>query len=200
MAITTDMIRELRERTGAGILEVKKSLEETGGDTEAAIRLLRERGLAKAAKKAEREASQGRVYSYIHSDPGRIGVLLELNCETDFVARTDAFRDLAHGLALHIAAANPLYLGDDQVPAEDLQREREVYAAQMADQKKPAEIMAKIIDGKVQKWLDEAVLLRQPYIRDNDVSVGDLIKRAIAELGENIVIRRYTRYALGERE
>lgn len=200
MAITTDMIRELRERTGAGILEVKKSLEETGGDTEAAIRLLRERGLAKAAKKAEREASQGRVYSYIHSDPGRIGVLLELNCETDFVARTDAFRDLAHGLALHIAAANPLYLGDDHVPAEDLQREREVYAAQMADQKKPAEIMAKIIDGKVQKWLDEAVLLRQPYIRDNDVSVGDLIKRAIAELGENIVIRRYTRYALGERE
>lgn len=200
MAITTDMIRELRERTGAGILEVKKSLEEAGGDTEAAIRLLRERGLAKAAKKAEREASQGRIYAYIHSDPGRIGVLLELNCETDFVARTDAFKDLAHGLALHIAAANPTYLSEDQVPAEDQQREREVYAAQMADQKKPAEIMAKILDGKVQKWLDEVVLLRQPYIRDNDVSVGDLIKRSIAELGENIIIRRFTRYALGERE
>lgn len=200
MAITTDMIRELRERTGAGILEVKKALEETGGDTEAAIRLLRERGLAKAAKKAEREASQGRIYSYIHSDPGRIGVLLELNCETDFVARTDAFRDLAHGLALHIAAANPSYLSEADVPEADLQREREVYEAQMADQKKPPEIMAKILDGKVQSWLNETVLLRQAYVRDNDVSVGDLVKRAIAELGENIVVRRYTRYALGERE
>ncbi len=200
MAITTDMIRELRERTGAGILEVKKALEETGGDTESAIRLLRERGLAKAAKKAEREASQGRIYSYIHSDPGRIGVLLELNCETDFVARTDAFRDLAHGLSLHIAASNPSYLSEADVPAADLQREREVYEAQMADQKKPPEIMAKILDGKIQSWLNETVLLRQAYVRDNDITVGDLVKRAIAELGENIVVRRYTRYALGERE
>lgn len=200
MAITTDMIRELRERTGAGILEVKKALEETGGDTESAIRLLRERGLAKAAKKAEREASQGRIYSYIHSDPGRIGVLLELNCETDFVARTDAFRDLAHGLSLHIAASNPSYLSEADVPATDLQREREVYEAQMADQKKPPEIMAKILDGKIQSWLNETVLLRQAYVRDNDITVGDLVKRAIAELGENIVVRRYTRYALGERE
>lgn len=200
MAINTDMIRELRERTGAGILDVKKALDETGGDTESAIRILRERGLAKAAKKAEREASQGRVLSYIHGDPGRIGVLLELNCETDFVARTEAFRDLAHGLALHIAAANPLYVTEDEVPAEETQKERDVYAAQMADQKKPPEILAKILDGKIQKWMDETVLLRQPYVRDNDVKVGDLIKQSIAELGENIIIRRFVRFALGEKE
>ena len=172
----------------------------TGGDTEAAIRLLRERGLAKAAKKAEREASQGRVLSYIHGDPGRIGVLLELNCETDFVARTDAFRDLAHGLALHIAAANPLFVSEDQVPEADAQKEREIYAAQMADQKKPPEIMAKILDGKISKWMDETVMLRQAYVRDNDVSVGDMIKRSIAELGENIVVRRFVRFALGDKE
>jgi elongation factor Ts len=200
MAITTDMIRELRERTGAGILDVKKALDETDGDTESAIRILRERGLAKAAKKAEREASQGRVLSYIHGDPGRIGVLLELNCETDFVARTDAFRDLAHGLALHIAAANPLYVTEEQVPAEETQKERDVYAAQMADQKKPPEILAKILDGKIQKWMDETVLLRQPYVRDNDLKVGDLIKQSIAELGENIIVRRFVRFALGEKE
>jgi len=200
MAISTDMIRELRGRTGAGILDVKNALDETGGDTEAAIRLLRERGLAKAAKKAEREASQGRVLSYIHGDPGRIGVLLELNCETDFVARTDAFRDLAHGLALHIAAANPLFVSEDQVPEADAQKEREIYAAQMADQKKPPEIMAKILDGKISKWMDETVLLRQAYVRDNDVSVGDMIKRSIAELGENIVVRRFVRFALGDKE
>ncbi|MBK7779517.1 MAG: elongation factor Ts [Ardenticatenia bacterium] len=200
MAISTDMIRELRGRTGAGILDVKNALDETGGDTEAAIRLLRERGLAKAAKKAEREASQGRVLSYIHGDPGRIGVLLELNCETDFVARTDAFRDLAHGLALHIAAANPLFVSEEQVPEADAQKEREIYAAQMADQKKPPEIMAKILDGKISKWMDETVLLRQAYVRDNDVSVGDMIKRSIAELGENIVVRRFVRFALGDKE
>ena len=200
MAISTDMIRELRGRTGAGILDVKNALDETGGDTEAAIRLLRERGLAKAAKKAEREASQGRVLSYIHGDPGRIGVLLELNCETDFVARTDAFRDLAHGLALHIAAANPLFVSEEQVPEADAQKEREIYAAQMADQKKPPEIMAKILDGKISKWMDETVMLRQAYVRDNDVSVGDMIKRSIAELGENIVVRRFVRFALGDKE
>ena len=200
MAISTDMIRELRGRTGAGILDVKNALDETGGDTEAAIRLLRERGLAKAAKKAEREASQGRVLSYIHGDPGRIRVLLELNCETDFVARTDAFRDLAHGLALHIAAANPLFVSEDQVPEADAQKEREIYAAQMADQKKPPEIMAKILDGKISKWMDETVMLRQAYVRDNDVSVGDMIKRSIAELGENIVVRRFVRFALGDKE
>lgn len=200
MAITTDMIRELRGRTGAGILDVKNALDETGGDTEAAIRILRERGLAKAAKKAEREASQGRVLSYIHGDPGRIGVLLELNCETDFVARTEAFRDLAHGLALHIAAANPICVSDDQVPEADVQKEREIYAAQMADQKKPPEIMAKIIDGKIGKWMDETVLLRQNYVRDNDITVGDMIKRSMAELGENIVVRRFVRFALGDKE
>jgi elongation factor Ts len=200
MAISTDMIRELRGRTGAGILDVKNALDETGGDTEAAIRILRERGLAKAAKKAEREASQGRVLSYIHGDPGRIGVLLELNCETDFVARTDAFRDLAHGIALHIAAANPICVSDDQVPEADVQKEREIYAAQMADQKKPPEIMAKIIDGKIGKWMDETVLLRQTYVRDNDITVGDMVKRSMAELGENIVVRRFVRFALGDKE
>ena len=127
-------------------------------------------------------------------------MLLELNCETDFVARTDAFRDLAHGLALHIAAANPLFVSEDQVPEADAQKEREIYAAQMADQKKPPEIMAKILDGKISKWMDETVMLRQAYVRDNDVSVGDMIKRSIAELGENIVVRRFVRFALGDKE
>ncbi|MCE7938234.1 translation elongation factor Ts [bacterium] len=198
MAITTDQIRDLRQRTGAGILEVKKALEETDGDADAAIQLLRERGLAKAAKKAARTASDGRIVSYIHGDPGRIGVLLELNCETDFVARTPGFRDLAQHLAMQIAAASPEWVSDADVPEDVVARERATLAAQLAEENKPPQIVEKMIEGRLNKWLDEAVLLRQPFIRDNDITVGSMIQHAIAEMGENIVVRRFARFAIGE--
>ncbi len=198
MAITTDQIRDLRQRTGAGILEVKKALEETGGDADAAMQLLRERGLAKAAKKATRTASDGRVVSYIHGDPGRIGVLLELNCETDFVARTPGFRELAQHLAMQIAAANPEWVAEADVPQDAIARERATLAAQLADEPKPPQIIEKMVEGRLNKWLDESVLLRQPFIRDNDVTIGSMIQQAIAEMGENIVVRRFARFAIGE--
>ncbi len=165
---------------------------------EQAIQLLREKGMAQAAKKAVREARDGMVLSYLHGDPARIGVLLELNCETDFVARTPQFRELAQNLAMQIAAANPQYVREDDVPADLMEQERGIVLNQMADQKKPPEILDKIVDGKLAKWLDETVLVRQPYIRDEDVKVGDLITGAIAELGENIVVRRFSRFELGE--
>jgi elongation factor Ts len=197
MSITMQQVKELRQRTGAGVLDVKNALVASGGDVEAAIQSLREKGLAKAAKKASRDASEGRVVSYIHGDPGRIGVLLEINCETDFVARTDGFKDLARGITMHIAAANPEWLNDEEVPEEAKNIERETYRAQMADEKKPPEIMEKILAGKLQKWMDERVLLRQPYIRDNDTTVGEIIQGAIAEMGENILIGRFSRFEIG---
>lgn len=198
MAISTEQIRELRERTGAGVLDIKNALEETAGDVEAAIQLLRERGLAKAAKKATRAATEGRVLSYIHGDPGRIGVLLEVNCETDFVARTAGFRELAHQLAMQIAAANPEWISDQDVPEATLARERATLTAELAEDGKPEAVKAKIVEGRLAKWLDESVLMRQPFIRDNDITVAELVNRAIAEMGENIVVRRFSRFALGE--
>jgi elongation factor Ts len=197
MAISIEQVRELRERTGAGVLDAKKALESTDGNMDAAIQMLREKGLATAAKKAGREAGEGQIVSYIHGEPGRIGVLLELNCETDFVARTDAFRDLARAIAMQIAAASPRWVTVDDVPAEARQAEADTFRAQQADSGKPPEIVEKIVDGRVEKWLEEAVLLRQPYIRDNDRTVGQLITDAIAELGENIVVRRFARFELG---
>jgi len=199
MTITTDQVRALRERTGAGVLDAKKTLEETGGDIDAAIQLLRERGLARAAKKAMREASEGRVVAYVHGDPGRIGVLLEINCETDFVARTPGFRELAQNVAMQICAAGPEWIAEADVPDDVVARERDTYRAQLAGENKPPEIKEKIAEGRVNKWLDEVVLLRQPYIRDNAMTVGHLIQHAIAELGENIVVRRFSRFSLGEK-
>lgn len=199
MAITIEQVRDLRERTGAGVLDAKNALEATAGDLDAAIQLLREKGLATAAKKAGREARDGRITSYIHGDPGRIGVLLEINCETDFVARTDAFKELAMNIAMQIAAADPRWANDDEVPQAAIDLEKHTVLAQMADTKKPAEIMDKIVGGKVDKWLNETVLVRQPYIRDNDITVGQLITNAVAELGENIVVRRFQRFELGEK-
>lgn len=198
MSITIEQIRDLRQRTGAGILDVKKALEEVSGDADAAIQLLRERGLAKAAKKASREATQGRVASYIHGDPGRIGVLVEVNCETDFVARTPGFRDLVQSIAMQIAAASPEWVTDEDVPGEVMERERSTILAQMAGENKPPQVMEKIIEGRLNKWLDETVLLRQPSIRDNDITIGKLVQHAIAEMGENIVVRRFARFVLGE--
>jgi elongation factor Ts len=198
MTTTTEQIRELRERTGAGVLDCKKALEETSGDVEAAIQSLREKGLAKAAKKATREASDGRVVAYVHGDPGRIGVLLEINCETDFVARTPGFRELAHNLAMQIAAAGPEWVADADVPETALAHERATYQAQLAGDKRPPAVIEKIIDGKLNKWLDEMVLLRQAYIKDSSLTVGTLVNHTIAEMGENIVVRRFARFALGE--
>lgn len=200
MAITTEQVKELRSITGAGVLETKNALVETDGDIDAAVELLRERGLAKAAKKASREASEGRVLSYIHGDPGRIGVLLELNCETDFVARTDSFSGFAHELAMQIAATSPGWVSEDDVPENILAREKEIVRIQLQDENKPPEIVEKIVEGKIGKWLDESVLLRQPSMRNDEVTVQDMITAKIAELGENIKVRRFARFELGERE
>lgn len=198
MTISIEQVRELRERTGAGVLDAKKALESTAGDMDKAIQLLREKGMAAAAKKGGREANEGVVISYLHGSPARLGVLLELNCETDFVARTPQFQQLAQHLAMQVAAANPAYIRDEDVPEEVLANERAIAAAQVAEQKKPPEVVEKIVAGKLGKWLDETVLLRQPFIRDNDVKVGDLLVNAVAELGENIVLRRFARFELGE--
>lgn len=197
--VTTAMIRELRERTGAGILDAKKALEANEGDIDKAIQQLREQGLAKAAKKAMREAAEGRVYSYIHGDPGRVGVLVEVNCETDFVARTPAFQGLCHSIALQIAAANPSFVSPEEIPADVLDNERYTLLKQLEGEKKPDDIKEKIVSGKIEKWFSESVLLRQPFIKDDSQTVQDLVMASIAELGENIVIRRFSRFVLGEK-
>ena len=197
MDISTEMVKELRERTGAGILDCKKTLQETQGNMERAVEILREKGLARAAKKAGREAKEGMVESYTHAG-GRIGVMVEVNCETDFVARTPDFKALAHELALQIAAANPRYLRTEDVPADVLEAERNIYRAQLAEEKKPANVIDRIIEGKLQKFYEETCLLNQPFIRDDKVKVQALVQQAIAKLGENIQVRRFVRYELGD--
>lgn len=194
MAISMDMVKEVRERTGAGVLDSKKALEECEGGVEKACELLRKRGVAKAEKKAGRTANQGIVDSYIHGE-GRIGVLLEVNCETDFVARTDDFKKLVHELALQIVASWPQYVSREEVPAEIVEREKGIYAAQMGD--KPAEMMEKILNGKLEKFFQEVCLVDQPSIRDPNTPVKQLITDVIAKTGENIVVRRFARYELG---
>jgi elongation factor Ts len=198
MSVTVEQVRELRERTGAGVLDAKKALEEHSGNIDAAIKSLREKGLAAAAKKAGRAATEGRVLSYIHGDPGRIGVLLELNCETDFVARTEQFKTLAHELAMQVAAARPEYVRDEDIPEDVLESERQTFLAQLANENKPAEIREKIAEGKLSKWKEQVVLVHQPYIKDPSITVTDLVKRAIAELGENILIGRFARFEIGQ--
>jgi elongation factor Ts len=196
-AITTEMVRELRESTGAGVLEAKKALESTGGDYEKAVDLLREKGAARAAKRADRAAKEGLIELYAH--PGnRVGVILELNTETDFVARNEAFVKLAHEIALQIAAASPKYISIADVPAEDLERETSVLKAQaLAEGKKP-EIVEKIIAGRISKFYEELVLMEQPYIKDESVKIKDMIADAQRTTGENVTIRRFARYELGE--
>jgi len=197
MAGEMEMVKELRARTGAGVLDCKKALEECHNDVEKAVDYLREKGLAKAAKKAGREASQGMVFSYIHTN-GKIGTLVEINCETDFVARTDEFRQLGHEIAMPIAAANPLYLSPEEVPAGEVEREREIYRKQAEEEGKPPQIQDKIADGRVKKFYDESCLLEQAYIRDTDRKIKDLVVDQIAKMGENIVVRRFSRYSIGQ--
>lgn len=197
MEITLDLIKQLREETGAGMMDVKSALEESGGDREKAIEILRKKGLAARAKRAERTASEGVVEAYIHAG-GKVGVLLELNCETDFVARTDDFKNLAHELALHIAAANPLYVNVEDIPVEVIEKEKEIAKEQAKNEGKPDNILDKIIEGRVAKFYEEAVLLNQPYVKDPNKKIGDLISEAVGKIGENIQIRRFTRYSLGK--
>jgi elongation factor Ts len=189
-------VKELREQTGAGIMDCKRALEESGGDVEKAVAWLRAKGLSTAAKKAGREAREGIVASYIHHG-ARLGVLLELNCETDFVARTDDFQQLARELAMQVAGLGPLYVSREDVPAEVLDEKRRAFAAEAEAEGRPTERIATIVDGKLNKWLESIVLLEQPY-RDTDQKVGDLITAKIALLGENIRVARFARMAVGE--
>jgi len=196
MAVDMDAVKELRYRSGAGVLDCKKALGECGGDVEKAVDFLREKGLAKAAKKAGREASEGKIFSYIHTN-GKIGTLVELNCETDFVARTDEFHALGQELAMHIAAAAPSYLSSEDVPQEDLDREKEIFRQQALDEGKPENIVDKIAEGRIAKFYEENCLLEQKYIRDTEKKIKDLLIENIAVMGENMGIKRFARFSIG---
>jgi len=193
--ISAALVKELREKTNAGMMDCKKALTETKGDLAAAEEFLRKKGIASAGKKADRAAKEGTIASYIHMQ-GKVGVLVEINCETDFVAKNDNFRDFVKDITLHIAAAHPLYVTRAQVPEALIAKEREIAAAQV--QGKPANIVDKIVDGKIDKFYSTICLLEQPFIKNPELSIEDLVKSKIAELGENIIIRRFTRYSVGE--
>ena len=196
-AITADQVKQLREKTGAGMMECKAALAEANGDMEEAITILRKRGLAQAAKRAGRATAQGLITSYIHLG-GKIGVLVEVNCETDFVARTEDFQNLAKEVAMHIAAADPKWVRREDVPAEAIDKERAIYRAQMENTGKPAHVLDKIIDGKLGNFYSQFVLLDQPSIRDANVTIGQLITQATAKTGENIQVKRFVRFRVGE--
>ena len=197
MEVTASMVKDLREKSGAGMMDCKKALAETGGDTQKAFDYLRQKGLAAAAKKADRAASDGAVGAYVHAG-GKIGVLVEINCETDFVARTTEFQALLKDVAMQIAAANPRCVRREEVTAADLDKEKEIYRQQALDSGKPEKVVDKIIDGKIDKFYSEVCLLEQAFIKDPDKKVIDVVNNAIARLGENIQIRRFSRYHLGE--
>jgi elongation factor Ts len=195
--ISASMVKELRERTGAGMMECKKALQESNGDMEKAIDYLRSRGSAKAAKRAEREAKEGAIGSYVHMG-GKIGVLVEIGCETDFVARNADFQTLVRDVAMHIAAANPLALNPSDIPAAVVERERGVYAEQVKQEGKPEKMWDKIVEGKLAKFYKESTLLDQPFVKDPDKTVGQYVTEVASKTGENIVVRRFVRFALGE--
>ena len=197
MEVSANMVKELREKTGAGMMDCKKALAETGGDFQKALDYLRQKGLATAAKRAGRIASEGRVGSYIHAG-GKIGVMVEVNCETDFVAKTDDFQAFAKDMAMQIAASNPSYVRREEVTPEVLEREKEIYRAQARDAKKPEKVMDNIVEGKLEKFYSEVCLLEQAFVKDPDVAVQDLLNGLIGKLGEKIEIRRFTRYQVGE--
>jgi elongation factor Ts len=197
MEISTAQIKELREATGAGVLECRKTLEEAQGDMDKALAFLKEKGLAKAAKKAERVTKEGRVELYAH--PGnRLGVMLEVNCESDFVAHTDDFKSLVHELALHIAFSNPKHIKLEDIPADVVEAQRATFKAEAVATGKPESVLERIVQGKLDKYFDDVCLLRQPFVKDDKVKVGDMVTSAIAKIGENIVVRRFARYELGE--
>lgn len=195
--ITASMVSELRTKTGAGMMECKKALTESAGDMEKAVDVLRKRGLASAAKKSGRVASEGLVTAYLHGE-GRIGVLLEVNCETDFVSRNEEFKNICKDLCLHIAAHNPLYVSPEEVPSAVIQKEKEIAVDQAKASGKPAAVLEKIAEGKVSKYYDETCLLEQGFVKDPDKKVKQILTEAIAKIGENIKVRRFTRYEMGE--
>ncbi len=197
MEITTQMIKELREITKAGVMDCRKALEEANGDFQKAVEFLREKALATAAKRADRQTSNGMVELYSHGN-GRVGVMVEVNCETDFVARSEQFVKFAHEIALQVAAAGPQYIKDEDIPADVLEKETEIAKGRAKEEGKPEAILEKIIQGRLEKFKDEVVLMRQPYIRDDKVTVGNLLLEQVASIGENIVIRRFVRWELGE--
>ena len=195
--ISAEEVKRFRELTGAGMMEAKSALMEADGDTSKAQEILRKKGQFVAGKKSDRTTKQGIVDSYIHGE-GRIGVLLEVNCETDFVARNQEFKNLVHDLALHVAAQNPLYVSRDDVPVELVEKEKEIYVEGAKASGKPGAIVEKIVAGRVEKFFQEICLLEQPFVRDSDITVRELINQKIATIGENIQVRRFTRYVLGE--
>ncbi len=197
MEITTQMVKELRTATGAGVLDCRKALETASGDFDQAVTILREKGLAAAAKKANREANEGLIGHYIHQG-SKVASLIEVNCETDFVARTDEFQTLVHDLAMQVVAARAQYLRPEDVPAEVIEQEKAIYRTQLADEKKPDHVIERIIEGKLAKFYEETCLVEQPFIKDPSVKVKDLVANSIAKLGENIRIRRFARLAVGE--
>ncbi|MCG7407463.1 translation elongation factor Ts [Paenibacillus sp. ACRRX] len=197
MAVNASAVKELREKTGAGMLDCKKALEEANGDITKAGEILREKGLAAAASKAGRIATEGVVQSYIHAG-GRIGVLVEINCETDFVAKTDQFQEFARDIAMHIAASAPKYVRRDEVPTEDLEKEKEILKAQALNEGKPEKIVEKMVEGRIGKYYEEFCLMEQSFIKDPDKTIDNLLNEKIAAIGENISIRRFVRYELGE--
>jgi elongation factor Ts len=199
MASPAELVKELRERTGAGVMDCKAALESSQGDLGGAVEFLRKKGLADAAKKAHREAKDGVVHAYIH--PGaKIGVLVEVNCETDFVARTEDFQQLVKDLAMQVAAANPTYVAREQVPGSVIEKEREIYREQMADQKKPPQVLDKIVEGKLEKFFAEQCLLEQPFIRDptGKIRIKDMVDQATSKMGERVVVKRFSRFQVGE--
>ncbi len=198
MAITTEQIKELREMTGAGILDCRKALESANGDMKKAVDFLREKGLATAAKRSERNASEGVLELYTHGG-GRVGVMVEVNCETDFVGRSEAFRNFAHEVALQIAAAAPLYVSEKEIPEDVLQHESDIAAAKARQDGKPEAVLPRIVEGSLKKYKDETVLLRQAYIRDDSTTIQDLLNSIVVSTGENIVIRRFVRWERGEK-
>ena len=196
MTITSQMVKELRDKTNAGMMDCKKALTETAGDMEKAVDLLRQKGLAVAAKRAGRETKEGVVESYIHAG-GKLGVMVEVGCETDFVAKTDDFKAFARNIAMHIAAANPVAVNRDEVPAEILQREKDIYVNQALESGKPQQIVEKIVAGKVEKYLAEVCLMEQKYVKNPDLSVQDLLNELVAKMGENISVKKFARFQIG---
>jgi elongation factor Ts len=195
MPIDAKTVAELRAKTGAGIVASKQALEEAGGDMEQAAEILRKKGIAKAGSKSDRTANEGLIYAYVHSN-GKMGALVEVTCETDFVARTDGFKELCHSLALQIAAMNPLYVSSDAIPAETLEKEKEIYAEEFVGANKPPEMVSKIVEGKLGKWYSEVCLLNQAFIKDEDKTVEEVVKESIAKMGENIQVKRFARFAM----
>jgi len=199
VAITMETVKKLRQKTGAGVMDCKKALQETGGDIDKAVEYLREKGIAAAEKKAGRTAAEGLVGSYIHMG-GKIGVLIEVNCETDFVAKTEEFKALVHNLAMQVAASQPDYVSREDIPGEIIDREKSILRQQALEENKPEHVIEKMVEGRLEKFFENVCLLEQPFIKDTDQKVRELLKENIAQLGENIVINRFSRFAVGEEE